>query len=356
MDASLPFLYRVHERLSNLSIFTRIAIGNSVIILLGAIGGTAIVHTFTERGSEFLVIAFFAFSGAALSVLLNLWIVHAALKPLMDLRRYIAKISIKNHIHNHITLHNADPDTYALAASLSALIDQLEANNRRLQLFSNRAIRAQEEERKRIARSLHDETAQSLSSMIIALERLETSLSQSQHNMKEKLRAVREVCAHTLSELRNIISGLRPSLLDDVGLVAAIRWYAQSTLKEANIQLTFQAPDELPAIPSEVSTILFRIAQEAVNNIARHAQAKLVTITLGYTHEEIYLHVEDDGVGFHTSRDQNEAIQREHWGLLGIQERVELVSGTFHLASSPGKGTVLQVYVPIKQDYGNNDA
>ncbi len=350
------FLQRLQGHLSNISIVARIAIGNSAIIFLGAIGGTAIVHAFTERGSELLPIAFFAFAGASLSILLNLWIVRAALQPLKDLRRYIAKMNFKNHTRNHIVLRNPDPETHALAASLSALIDQLEANNRRLKLLSNRAIRAQEEERKRIARSLHDDTAQALSSIMITLERLEATLPETQEAIKEKLRSTREVCSRTVSELRKTISGLRPSLLDDVGLLAAIRWYAQSTLNEANVQLVFEAPDELPDLPAEVSINLFRIAQEAVNNIVRHAHARQAKINLGYTPEEIYLRVEDDGVGFSTSRDSNEAMQREHWGLLGVQERAELVSGRFHLASSPGKGTVLQIYVPIEQRNGAGHA
>lgn len=323
---------------------------NSLIIFSGAILGTWLVHFVTERGAELLSILTLAVSGAVLSILLNRWIIRSALQPLLTLR------TLANSLPDQIaegfpgletSLHNPDADTRQLAAALTGLVERLSESNHQLRLLSGRAIQAQEEERNRIARSLHDDTAQALLTLMLNLERLEGRLPASETEIRQQLVQARELAASTLNELRQIIAGLRPAILDDLGLVPAIRWFARTRLEEAGVQLEFQAPEaELPLTP-ELRIALFRIAQEAVSNIVRHARAKSAKINLMCVGPELVLQVEDDGRGFTLSQDQGEAIQRAQWGLVGIQERVSLVGGKATLLSTPGRGTRLEITVPL---------
>jgi len=348
MMASQPGIFkRLQARLSRTPLYSRIAIGNSIIIVAGAIGGTLLIHRFTEQGVELLSMLLFVIIGIAVSVLLNVWIVRAALRPLLELRRFVDSIQSGLACDESIALSNPDPDTSQLAASLGSLIDQLEAGNRQLRQISERAIHAQEAERKRIALSLHDDTGQALTTLIINLERLEGRLADQDTGTKSGLVEARKLAQDTLNELRKIIHGLRPTILDDLGLAPAIRWYARSNLEAAGIQAEVHVPEEPLALPAELNTTLFRIAQEAINNVVRHSGAAHAEISLGVSDGEVWLCIEDDGRGFNAAGDKDEAIRMQHWGLVGIRERVELVGGCFDLASEPGRGSLLQVTVPL---------
>ena len=180
----------------------------------------------------------------------------------------------------------------------NSLITQLEASNQQLRILSEQAINAQEEERKRIARSLHDDTGQSLSTLLINLERLEKHIPADNNELVTRLSSIRQMAANSLDGLRSIIYDLRPAILDDLGLLPAIRWYARTNLEEAGIQAELNFPDELPSLPPRLTTTLFRIAQEGVNNIIRHSQARTAVITLGVGENEVYLQIKDDGHGF----------------------------------------------------------
>jgi two-component system sensor histidine kinase UhpB len=347
MAARPGLLHQLKSRVASLSIFARIAIGNSAIIIVGAIGGTLIVRQFTAQGAELFSIMVFALAGMALSILLNLWIVRAALHPMLELRRFVDGIETGQAGGSEPALRNPDPDTVQLASSLSSLINQLEASNRQLRLLSGRAIHAQEDERRSIARNLHDETGQMLVTLLISLERLEDRIPEADLQTRTKISTARQLATDCLEGLRKIIYGLRPAILDDLGLGPAIRWYARENLEKAGIQVNIQIGDKLPDLAPEMRTTLFRIAQEAINNISRHSQAQAAKIALRWTKNEIYLCIEDDGRGFQVAEDQEEAIKRQQWGLVGIQERVELVGGALNVVSDPGRGTLLEVYLPL---------
>jgi signal transduction histidine kinase len=147
--------------------------------------------------------------------------------------------------------------------------------------------------------------------------------------------------------LRSIIYDLRPAILDDLGLLPAIRWYAQTNLEEAGIQVKLDFPDELPTLLQPLTTTLFRVAQEGVNNIIRHSGAKNVSISIGAHENDVYLRIQDDGHGFNPAQIGTNAIEMQHWGLIGIQERIELVGGKMSVTSDPEHGTTLQVTAPL---------
>jgi len=236
-----------------------------------------------------------------------------------------------------------------LAAAIGSMLDRLEGRALQLRALSERAINAQEEERKRIARQLHDETTQSLSTLIINLERLESAVAAgtSNGNLQSRLAAARQLATRSVEDLRKVIYDLRPTMLDDLGLVPAIRWYARSNLEEIGVQVMLDAPDEAMRLPSQLETTLFRIAQEAINNIVHHAEAKSVAISLRRDDGSICLGIDDDGRGFDVAKITGQALRLRRMGLLGIQERAELVGGEVTLDSVPGRGTRLRVLIPL---------
>lgn len=334
--------------LMRLSIYKQIIIGNSIIILFGAIGGTLLTRHLTDVAADLWLIVLFATIGTTLTILINGWVIRTALRPLHDLSSMVNRIQIeKTGIESrHFT--ESDPDIRALANALNALVVQLEERNRQLQALSARAINAQEEERKRIARSLHDDTGQALSMLIIDLERLENKLPENNDELFEYLSSIRQLASNTLGNLRKTIYGLRPTMLDDLGLVPAIRWYARSNLEEAGIRVEVVAPEESLSLSSEMKTTLFRIAQEAINNIVKHSNAKSAHITLVKNMDTISLQVEDDGHGFDVTKSSEQAIALHHWGLIGIRERADLVGGKVIVDSKSGLGTQLEVIMPLQ--------
>lgn len=335
----------LHEKLAHISLFTRIAVGNALVIVAGAIGGTLLTRHFSEVLDGWLI-GVFAAMGISLSLVLNFFILKAALQPLHDLRMFAQEISTGGKM-NMDRLKNPDADTNSLASALRSLLNQLEERNQELHALSERAIDAQEEERRSIARSLHDDTGQALTMLIISLDQLETHLPPQHLDLIKDIRASRQLAADALSELRRILFGLRPAILDDLGLVAAIRWYARSNLEAAGVLLEVDAPESLPDLSPQVTITLFRICQEAINNILRHAAAQKVHVRISLDSRSICLEVKDDGRGFDLQAASDKALQNHHLGLLGLRERAELLGGEVFMDSSPGQGTCLEVCLPF---------
>ena len=346
-DILFLMFQRVMQRLERTPIFYRIAIGNAIIIIVGAICGTLLTHLLTNIAADLWHFVFFASFGILISLVLNIIIIQAALHPLRELRQIVNRIQDGHANVDQLAFEDTDPDIYQLTKALNSLITQLEASNQQLRILSEQAINAQEEERKRIARSLHDDTGQSLSTLLINLERLEKHIPADKDELVTRLSSIRQMAANSLDGLRSIIYDLRPAILDDLGLLPAIRWYARTNLEEAGIQAELNFPDELPSLPPRLTTTLFRIAQEGVNNIIRHSQARNAVITLGVGENEVYLQIKDDGHGFDPAQDYKEAIRMQQWGLVGIQERIDLVGGKMSITSDPENGTALQVNVPL---------
>jgi two-component system sensor histidine kinase UhpB len=334
-------------RLKRTPILYRIAIGNAVIIILGAIIGTFLTSFLANISATLWHFILFASIGVVISLALNFIIIRAALRPIRDIRLIVRRIQARQAEVTQLSLEDTDPDIYHLTLSLNSLISQLEASNQQLRLLSERAMNAQEEERKRIARSLHDDTGQSLSTLIINLERLENHLPKDKAELLNRLQSIRQMAKDSLECLRSIIYDLRPAILDDLGLLPAIRWYARTNLEQAGIQVELNFPEELPDLPQPLATTLFRITQESVNNIIHHSQAKKATITMSIREGILSLRVKDDGLGFDPLQMTQEAIHLQHWGLVGIQERIELVGGKLALSSDPTHGTIITITVPL---------
>lgn len=205
-----------------------------------------------------------------------------------------------------------------------------------------KVITAQEDERKRIARELHDETSQALAVLAMGIEAAQDAM---RGGVTPRLDEVKAVAVRTLEDVHRLILDLRPSVLDDLGLLSAIQWYADRHLGTRGISVRCEF-GELPRLPPEMETALFRMCQETMSNVARHAQATAVLVQVGVEHGEVVIDIEDDGKGF----DRAEVEQREgrrSWGLLGIRERAEILGGTARIESAPGQGTHVEVRIPL---------
>jgi signal transduction histidine kinase len=209
-----------------------------------------------------------------------------------------------------------------------------------------RVISAQEDERKRIARELHDETSQALTSLMVGLRTLVDYCPSLE--VKEKAEELRGVAANTLENVHDLALELRPSVLDDLGLVAAVTRYADEISQRCKvpIDVATHGMDEDRLHPS-VETALYRIVQEGLTNVARHARAHSASVLLERRAGRMRVIIEDDGRGFDT---QVVLASSHHLGLYGMQERVELLGGTIAIESQPEAGTSVFIDIPLKYD------
>jgi signal transduction histidine kinase len=229
--------------------------------------------------------------------------------------------------------------TEDLARANEQLREREEARAKLLRIV----ITAQEDERKRIARELHDDTSQNLAVLVMGLETAMQALRS--NGPPPRLDEVKALAVHALDEVHRLIYDLRPSVLDDLGLFSAIRWYAERHLGTRGIAVRCELPEPEPRLPPAWEIALFRVCQEAMNNIARHAGAESVLVQVNVEGGALRIEIEDDGKGFDPAAAP--AGDRAHWGLLGIQERVQILGGRVGVDSTPGDGTRVEIEVPL---------
>ncbi len=235
----------------------------------------------------------------------------------------------------------------AVAIENARLYAELQRKERLRGELLRKVISAQEEERKRIARDLHDDTSQALTALLYAAdEALDLS---DPAEIRRTLAGMRTVAQRTLDGVHKLIFDLRPSILDHLGLAPALRWYAQSRLEAAGVRWEIEDAAVPRRLPAEIETALFRVVQEAINNIARHALARNVRIIFAMQQGSLQLDIEDDGVGFDMVSITLSPDSGRGLGLLGMQERIDLLGGQFHVDSAPGFGTHIHITVPLKE-------
>ncbi len=209
-----------------------------------------------------------------------------------------------------------------------------------------KVIAAQEEERKRIARDLHDDTSQSLSALIYALEAAEATCAEAP--VKNSLGTMRQRVAQMLDGVHKLIFDLRPSMLDHLGLFVALRWYAETHLQPLGMRVHLDEQGTLRRLPPRVETALFRVVQEAINNIARHSGARNVRLVFVCEPRQVKIDVRDDGIGFDLTEVARATDQQRGLGLVGMQERVGLLGGQIRIASDPEIGTRISIHLPLE--------
>ncbi len=235
-------------------------------------------------------------------------------------------------------------------AQIEQLYQELKQRDQLRAKLLEKLIGAQEEERRRIARELHDETSQVIGALALGLDTAIATLPAGAS--RERLEEARALALRTLDGIHRLSFDLRPSVLDDLGLFRAIEWYAERDLKKRGIAVRCEGEEEEKGrVPSEVETALFRAVQEAITNIVKHAQAETVLIQCSRTPEAVTIEVEDDGQGFDPASISETAASGRGLGLAGIKERVEILGGSAIIQSAPGQGTRLVLKVPLRGDH-----
>lgn len=225
--------------------------------------------------------------------------------------------------------------------------EELRTSRERLAALSQQLIKAQENERRHIAHELHDEIGQALTGIKLNLNALQPSIQA--ETDKAVWQDTLAITNQTLEQVRNLSLDLRPSMLDDLGLAAALRWCLDRQARRAGFASQFLSESSETGVSKEVETVCFRIAQECLTNIARHAQARQVRVELHRSESDLELLVADDGVGFDVSAACERAVRGTSLGLLGMQERVRLLGGQLEMESAPSRGTRVRVRFPITQ-------
>jgi signal transduction histidine kinase len=251
-----------------------------------------------------------------------------------------------------VRLFTATGHQMGVAVDNAVLYEELRHKEEARGQLLAKVISAQEEERKRVARELHDDAVQWLSTVIMGLGAAEESLPQSMTDVRQRVTDIRAMMVRTVAEIRKIILNLRPSTLDDLGLVPTLRSYAETHLESAGVRLEWRARGLSERLPPEMEVALLRIVQEAVNNIARHSHARKASITLSHQDSRVVATIEDDGDGFDAAELSRRAQDGAGLGLLGIRERAALFGGHVEIDSRPGEGTRLRVEIPLHREEG----
>jgi signal transduction histidine kinase len=233
------------------------------------------------------------------------------------------------------------------AAEIRQLYEELQQKEQVRRELLNRVFSAQEEERKRISRELHDETCQVLTGLSYALDDAAEAIPSP--GLKPHLERMHDLVSGALEEIHRIILDLRPTMLDHLGLVPALRWYAEAQLNGLGIRFAIRERGEPRRMSPAIETALFRVAQEAINNIARHSRATRADFTLDYAPDQAQVWIKDNGKGFDPTTVTSASDHQRGLGLLGMEERMSAVGGCVTIHSSPGDGTAIQLTVPLQE-------
>jgi signal transduction histidine kinase len=284
--------------------------------------------------------------------------------PLRAKDNVLGVMNVASHTPHRFTkedmhlLHSIG-DQLGTAIEQARLNERLRKARERLRKLARQNLVAEEEERRRIARELHDETSQSLSGIALQLEAL-IEMSAKSGNQDAKfiagLKKVQSLTVQVHKEVSRLISNLHPAVLDTLGLVAAVRQYANSRLQPLNINVLIEVRGTERRLPLDVETAIFRCVQVDVGNIVQHSKAKNASIILDYQKDELTLIVTDDGQGFDVSEINDVEESGRGRGLFSMRERIGFLGGTSGIESKIGVGTTVWAKVPIGQDirYGEN--
>lgn len=232
-----------------------------------------------------------------------------------------------------------------LLGSLNDLSSQMEDLQQKRQL-GIRIIQAQEEERRRVAREIHDGPAQSIANVVFRTEYVESMMESNLTVAKKELKDLKTQVRNTLHDIRKIIFDLRPMTLDDLGLIPTLRRYIEKYHEESDIHVDLLMIGAEQRLPQSMEVTLFRIVQEALNNIHKHARTKTAQIKVEFLRDSVNAVIEDKGVGFDLEQVMARIVERDNYGLISLNERAELIGGNVKIITSPGKGTKILVKLP----------
>ncbi len=349
------FRMKVRAFLLDLPVFHKILIANTALASVSVIVLLWMTRHMLELSNSLLLgLIGVGVLTVGISLGLNFVILRAALSSINPLVNTVEQVRRGNASARFKRSFFGDPDLARLGDTLNSLLDtvqlqrrELEAHLSRMKALSAGIVRAQEEERKRIALELHDEASQSLTAIIVGLRVVEQV--DDLHEVKQRSAELRGLTADTLDALHRLIVELRPSLLDDVGLIPALRYHVEEFGHRFNLFPQISAVGFEHRLPIELESVLYRIVQEALTNVARHAQATHVWIRLERLSKEVHASITDNGQGFEQALDGTVPHNRG-LGLIGMQERATVVGGTCHITSAPKGGTTVVASIPLLVD------
>ncbi|MFN8472558.1 MAG: histidine kinase [Anaerolineae bacterium] len=334
------------ERLLRIPLFYKILLANSAIVALGAIAGTIItawsVSTFPDNPPATLILIFAA-SGLAISFAVNFVVLRLALQPVDNLQRGVDTVR-QGNLDVHIEAGPLSDERFdRLIDTVNQMLATLEHDRKELHRLSGEILEAQEEERRRVARELHDEAAQALTSLLVRLRLLERSPTPEE--ARQHVHELRKLTAEALEEVRRVALELRPTILDDLGLEAALAWRVDEFNDACPAHATLQVTGLGGRLPSAVELAFYRVAQEGLTNIARYAHATEASVSLVRDGNRLTMEIVDNGVGFDPAA--RRADGRHGLGLVGMRERLTLVGGELTISSRPGAGTRIIAAAPL---------
>lgn len=342
----MDWLRSIHERLN---IFQKVLIANAAIIILGAVLGVRWTLTLQQQHQS-VTAGFLPFvtAGILFTISVNYVLLRLAFDPLFRLRDVMEEIE-RGHFSARAPEISGDPDVARLSQTFNMMLDRLQRH--RIEV-SSQIIKALEGERKRIARELHDETSQALTSLILNLDMACGELEHPEPKARQRLQRTKDLTVQTLEEIRRLTFDLRPTILDDLGLVPAIRWYVKNKMEPVGLKVDLQVVGFERRLPESLETNLFRIVQEALTNVLRHADAEHAWVRLEENGDSYRVEIRDDGTGFRVEQGIRRHSGKEGFGLFGMKERAELVGGYVSVDSAVGEGTRVRAMIPKRRVEG----
>lgn len=314
-----------------MSLFWRIFALNAVV--LGSATALLLWAPVTVSVPVVLTEAVILVSGLVVMLVANAALLRIGLAPLDRLTRLMATVDLLRP--GQRLPEGGRGETAELIRTFNAMLERLEHERAS---SSARALFAQEAERRRIAQELHDEVGQSMTAILLSLER---AADDADEPLRGELRQVQEITRGSLDEVRRLVRRLRPGVLEDLGLVSALTSLTSEFATHVGLRVVRRFGTDLPALDHQTELVLYRVAQEALTNAARHAEADQVEVSLRHTDETVVLAVVDDGRGT--------GVAREGAGMRGMRERALLIGATLDVTSPPQAGTTVRLTVPLRK-------
>jgi two-component system, NarL family, sensor histidine kinase UhpB len=320
----------VIARLSSLPLYWRVFATNAAVLVLAFLGlvFAPVTVSVPPHATELVVLL----AGLLVMLVINLLLLRPAFRPLDQLAETMRR-------HDPLSPGtrarvDGEPDVAALARTFNEMLDRLESERRD---SAHRALMVQEAERARIARELHDEVGQTLTGVMLQVEGLAAAIPE---ELQEQLDELRETARHGTEEVRRIARRLRPEALDDLGLQSALSALANRVSEQAHLEITRQLDTQL-TLSQQQELVVYRVAQEALTNVARHAQAEHVELCLDHVGPHVVLAVRDDGRGLGP-----DDVSSSH-GIRGMRERAMLIDAQLAIGPGNGRGTEVKLTIPL---------
>jgi two-component system sensor histidine kinase UhpB len=340
----------LQEQLLSLPILYKVLIANALIVLAGAVFGTYVTARFVHEDivprREGLMLLFGGL-GVVLSLAVNYWVLRVAFEPLDGLERVASAVRHGDFSARTEPWRFGDPQLSRFADTFNATLDELQQDREQIQSLADQVIQAQEEERRRISRELHDDTAQVLFAQLLRVTALK-------HSSDPELRATAEeledLTVEAIESVRRLALELRPPALDDLGLHDALADLAQRFEAQLAIPISLKMSGARGRLASEVELVLYRVAQEALTNVGKHAQATRIVLELVRSDTGVTMRIEDDGRGFDPPLASVRDGRGIGLGLFGMEERVGLVGGTLSIDHVDPHGTRITAHISLDED------